>query len=977
MKKLLTLFISVALGGLVAYGQSSASGTYSSGNISTNYGYYSSSCNAGNTITVSVPAGSLVVGVDVSYNMVAQSGAWMGEQRSRISCTTTGNTEPSYYSGSGYGGTYGYNRTDLDIANGISTGSYTFAMQSYRTWGSYGGCGTYYQQIPSNTWSVTVYYCSATPTYTPILSTDTVLGTCGADSIVVTANGNYSSFLWSNGSTDSITSLFASGEYSVEATDAGGCPYSDTLTASLIKPNVYPADTSICIGFGDSVEMNALYTAPASCMTMPGFEESNNTVVDHNSYSGDDRGGIAITPDYFYYVGDNNTVRYNAEDMSSPTSLPQRDGIFSDLGNGQLYTFWDTVDNGFANSSTYYNTINAIRMMNTSLGYGTIIGLSQEISAGYTSFIAAGTGYVILWANNNDTFYHIDLMDGTVTNLGTGNLTSYSNPGVYYQSAENWSRWGIAECDGAGNYSIIGRAYYHNGSYVAGYSTPTRFVRWNISTGSNELVSTLSSGASDMACITYSRWHQRWYFHHESSSATFGGGSETAGYADVTGAGTSPFVFSWSTGDSTQSIRVHPTSTTTYYVDITDGIQTCSDSATVNVDPVPVISITENNIACNGDSTGSINATASGSSSPYMYMWSNGDSTASIVDLGGGMYYLTVTDDNGCMSMDTAEVTQPLVPFTPILANVMDLNCFGDNSGSGTVLPAGGDGPYTYAWSTGGTSASETSLAAGAVSVTVTDANGCERILSDSLDQPDEFFANLGMTVTTCSGDEDGTASSNATGGTEPYSYSWGSGGSDSSISGISSGYQNLTVTDANGCVYVDSVDVAFQFASPVVPVGPVDTMCNGFTYVLDAGSDGSMYEWSTGDSTQTITISTSGLYDVTVTNNDGCATEATTLVVKKTCVTGVSSIAGEELSVNIFPNPTDGIINLEVKGDLTDALDLAILDLSGRVVWSKASAVAPNGLQSIDLSNHAAGTYFLRMTQENQVVNVTPVTIK
>ena len=134
----------------MAYGQSSASGTYSSGNISTNYGYYSSSCNAGNTITVSVPAGSLVVGVDVSYNMVAQSGAWMGEQRSRISCTTTGNTEPSFYSGSGYGGTYGYNRTDLDIANGISTGSYTFAMQSYRTWGSYGGCGTYYQQIPKN-----------------------------------------------------------------------------------------------------------------------------------------------------------------------------------------------------------------------------------------------------------------------------------------------------------------------------------------------------------------------------------------------------------------------------------------------------------------------------------------------------------------------------------------------------------------------------------------------------------------------------------------------------------------------------------------------------------------------------------------------------------------------------------------------------------------------------------------------------------
>lgn len=850
-----------------------------------------------------------------------------------------------------------------------SSGTYRILISEYycNNSGGYSGTMAYYGPQP----------CPANAPYTPIISADTVSGSCGDDSVSVTANSSYTSWLWSNGATGSSAAAYAGGEMVVEATDASGCSYNDTVFVSLIQPNVFPADTDICIGFGDSVVLDAMFTAPPSCIQLPGFEETNDTVVDHNSYTGDDRGGIAVTPDYFYYVGDNNTVRFDAEDMSNPVSLPQRDGIFSDLGSGQLYTYWDTVDNGFANSSTYYNSINAIRMMNTNLGYGQIIPLSQEISAGYTSFTAAGSGYVILWANNSDTFYHIDLSDGTVTNLGTGNLTSFGNPGVYYQSAENWSRWGIAECDGNGNYSVIGRAYYHNGSYVAGYSTPTRFVRWDITSGTNEIVSTLSSGTNDMACITYSRWHQRWYFHYEGSSSTFGGGSETAGYADITGAGTSPFVFSWSTGDSTQKINVHPTSTTTYYVDITDGIQTCSDSATVNVDPVPVISITENNIACNGDSTGSINATASGSSSPYMYMWSNGDSTATITDLGGGMYYLTVTDDNGCMSMDTAEITQPLVPFSPILSNVMDLNCFGDNSGSGTVLPAGGDGPYTYAWSNGGTSASEASLPAGAVSVTVTDANGCERILTDSLDQPDEFFANLGMTGTTCSGDEDGTASSNATGGTMPYSYSWASGGSDSTISGITSGYQNLTVTDANGCVYVDSVDVTFQFASPVVPLGPVDTMCNGFTYVLDAGTDGSMYEWSTGDSTQSITILSSGIYDVTVTNSDGCETEATTLVTKIDCPTGIASVTGEEIIVSVYPNPTAGILNIEVKGEMNDAMDLSIADLSGRVVWNKAAAVTPNSIQSIDLSNQAAGTYFLRMIRENQVVNVTPITIK
>jgi subtilisin-like proprotein convertase family protein len=134
-------------------------------------------CNGPTTpLTVNIPAGSTVVGTNVTYQFTAQSGAWTNEQRSRVACVQTGLSENGplggYFAcgspGSGaapaatcgsIGGTLTYTRNGLSIANGVTpTGTLTFNLQAYRTWPFADGCNTTYGIIPNGTWTVTVQY---------------------------------------------------------------------------------------------------------------------------------------------------------------------------------------------------------------------------------------------------------------------------------------------------------------------------------------------------------------------------------------------------------------------------------------------------------------------------------------------------------------------------------------------------------------------------------------------------------------------------------------------------------------------------------------------------------------------------------------------------------------------------------------------------------------------------------------------------
>jgi len=118
---------------------------------------------------------------------------------------------------------------------------------------------------------------------------------------------------------------------------------------------------------------------------------------------------------------------------------------------------------------------------------------------------------------------------------------------------------------------------------------------------------------------------------------------------------------------------------------------------------------------------------------------------------------------------------------------------------------------------------------------------------------------------------------SNGTGGTPPYTYSWLPTTNLSSPTQSSSAVTTvtattvytLTITDANGCLDMDTVTVT-MLPAPVVFLGNDTTVC-GLGYTLDAGNPGASYLWSTGAGTQQINITGSGVYSVAVQDPSGC----------------------------------------------------------------------------------------------------------
>ncbi|HEX7846083.1 MAG TPA: immunoglobulin domain-containing protein, partial [Chitinophagaceae bacterium] len=273
----------------------------------------------------------------------------------------------------------------------------------------------------------------------------------------------------------------------------------------------------------------------------------------------------------------------------------------------------------------------------------------------------------------------------------------------------------------------------------------------------------------------------------------------------VTG-GTSPYTYAWSNGATTQDITSLLAGT--YNVTVTDanGCTTVLNNIVIT-QPAAALALSEThvNVLCFGNSTGSINLTVTGGTSPYTYAWSNGATTQDITSLPAGTYNVTVTDANGCTAvLNNIVITQPAAALALSETNVNVL-CFGNSTGSIDLTVAGGTSPYTYAWSNGATTQDITSLPAGTYSVTVTDANGCTAVLNNIvITQPAAALALSETHVNVlCFGNSTGSINLTVTGGTSPYTYAWSNGATTQDITSLPAGAYNVTVTDANGCTAV------------------------------------------------------------------------------------------------------------------------------------------------------------------------------
>lgn len=353
-----------------------------------------------------------------------------------------------------------------------------------------------------------------------------------------------------------------------------------------------------------------------------------------------------------------------------------------------------------------------------------------------------------------------------------------------------------------------------------------------------------------------------------------------------------------------------------------------------------------------GQSDGSASIDVTGGSGNYSYMWSTGDTTASIDNLSQGVYSVTVTDSLGCDVVQYVSLSENTT--LDISLSGTDAGC--NTTGSAVVDITGGTTPYQITWENNETTSSIEDLSPGIYTVTVIDGEGCS--LSDSVEIESVTSFTIIETINhaDCSGSNNGSIGVVPSGGNPPYSYSWSTGESVGSISGLGAGQYTVTVTDGAGCVGQETytVQAGGSFTATINSNGNVLTSSSASSYQWY--HNGSPIAGATG---QTYTITESGSYWVVATDGSGC--EATSNILELT----FNSI-GDELpgiSLTVYPNPSNGVFVLQIEAVSAQDLNLKVRNYLGQELHAQDISLG-TGNTNVDLTLNdlAAGPYLLEL---------------
>ncbi|MCB9351762.1 MAG: hypothetical protein H6573_30355 [Lewinellaceae bacterium] len=328
--------------------------------------------------------------------------------------------------------------------------------------------------------------------------------------------------------------------------------------------------------------------------------------------------------------------------------------------------------------------------------------------------------------------------------------------------------------------------------------------------------------------------------------------------ASATG-GDGNYSYTWSDNlGNTATVTATPDSSTEYYVDITDG-KGCTGRDTVLVFVGDSLEP-----AINGDTSFCQGQGTTLETGFYeTYLWSTGDTTNFIIIDEEGTYSVTVADELGCTGEASLQVTQVETPMPQITGELSF--CFD----GATTLDAG---PFeNFLWSTGDFTQTISVNTEGSVTVTVSNEQGCTGQASVTLTERPEFVPQINGELVICSG-----ASTTLDAG-DYERFLWSTGDTAQTISVAQSGLFSVTVTDENGCTGESSVQTT-RNPSIVAEITGELFICPDSTTTLDAGPyDG--YLWSNGDTTQTISADTAGVYTVIVSDELGCTGQTSALV--------------------------------------------------------------------------------------------------
>jgi len=309
------------------------------------------------------------------------------------------------------------------------------------------------------------------------------------------------------------------------------------------------------------------------------------------------------------------------------------------------------------------------------------------------------------------------------------------------------------------------------------------------------------------------------------------------------------------------------------------------------------------NLLCQGDSLGSIKIAGTGGEPPLIFSWSgpngynnitSGSVISNIQNLVAGVYFLTLTDANGCQNTSfTTSITEPSPIQATFIQDQLE-SCLGSNDAQITAYPSGGNGaPYSFLWDSGDTTSSITT-GAGLHTLVVKDSQNCTSTsnLSINLDPIQELTFTLQIIDAECVG-QSGFVEISTTGGNPPYQYQWPNGSSTVNTNNLIAGNYNITITDQNNCstTAIFSIQEPDSISTSIINTidascfgvsdGSIDIVYGGGTanYEIDFFKDGVLSPILPNSNfeeniTYTISNLSQGDYQIITTDANNCSTE-------------------------------------------------------------------------------------------------------
>jgi len=391
------------------------------------------------------------------------------------------------------------------------------------------------------------------------------------------------------------------------------------------------------------------------------------------------------------------------------------------------------------------------------------------------------------------------------------------------------------------------------------------------------------------------------------------------------------YAHDWSTGESTPTIEVV---TSNNYSVIVTSPEGCSETDAMNliVHALPTVNLGQDQSLCEGDQY-VIDALNNGSD----FVWSTDELTQAILVDETGDYSVEVTDFWGCINSDEITVVfheNPIVDLPAITTICEDET---------VVLDAGNPGS-TYDWNSGQSSQTIEVNNEYTFEVTVTNQFGCVGSGTSAVQVETYPVVNLGPDRLFCEGEEFTLDAGN------PFlNHSWNTGDDTQQIT-VSETDTYTVIVDNGYCFAEDEVIMIFN-PNPERTLVPDTSLCFNdppYSLFLNAGNQGSLFNWSTGETSQGVNIDNGGLYTVTITNGFGC-TLTDSIFVFNTCV-------GDFIYVpNAFTPDEDGLNDVFMaKGENITHFEMMIFNRWGEKIFES------DDINKAWIGNKNGGDYYV-----------------